>query len=113
MKQLIAVNSNGFFAQTEGEKPLQIDPCLEIVIIHTSGKDHEIKGSKIESTHKLEEARLIVSPNMLEALITDLKLHQKQLRVLQQNAGQINALIRHLTEADESKPEDHHPPHNS
>ncbi len=97
MKQLLTVRSNGYFVQEE--KTLK--PQLELVIIYVDGKSYKInKKSEIIGDPKLSETRLIVSPEMLSQLITELQLHKKKLDAIRNNAEQLNSLIEHITEGD-------------
>lgn len=75
---------------------------LELVIIYTDGKNYKLTKNNIESSPKLSESRLIVSPEMLQHLISDLQLHQKKLYSIRKNSDQINSLIRHIT-SDEAR----------
>jgi hypothetical protein len=103
MKEMISVRSNPYFTQKENEKTLQLDSCLEVVIIHTDGKTYNVnKKGAIFSKSKLDETRMIVSPEMLSSLITELQLHRKKLEVFRQNADKINSLINHLSKENDS-----------
>lgn len=46
----------------------------------------------------MNEIRLIVSPEMLSSLITELQLHQGKLETIRKNGDQINSLIKHIHE---------------
>jgi hypothetical protein len=96
MKQILSVRSNAFYSQEENKTEFTIKPALELVIIYTNGYNYNLGKSKIESTAKLSEIRMIVSPDLLEDLITDLKLHQLKLSGIRKNADQINSLVRHI-----------------
>jgi hypothetical protein len=98
MKQMIAIRSNAFFAQNEQKETFSLEPALELVIIFTDGKDYDIKKGELVATSKLNEIRMIVSPELLSDMITDLQLHQKKLEATCQNADQINSLIKHISE---------------
>src|SRR5574340_66187 len=99
MKEMISVRSNPYFTQKENEKIVQLQTCMELVIIHTNGKTYNVdKRGILFSKSKLDETRLIVSPEMLTSLITEMQLHQKKLESFRQNADQLNSLIQHLSE---------------
>ena len=100
MKQILSVRSNAFYSQEENKSEFTIKPGLELVIIHTDGYDYKLGKAKLESTAKLSEIRMIVSPELLEDLITDLKLHQDKLNGIRKNADQINSLVRHIMKDD-------------
>ena len=97
---MVSVRSNAYYTQEEGEKEFALKPMLEIVIIHTDGKNYKLTKNDMESSPKLSESRLIVSPEMLQHLITDLQLHQKKLDGIRKNADQLNSLVRHITSED-------------
>lgn len=97
MKQMISVRSNAYYTQEEGQKEFALNAMLELVIIHTDGKNYKLTKNDIESSPKLAECRLIVSPEMIQHLITDLQLHQKKLEGIRKNADQLNSLVRHIT----------------
>jgi hypothetical protein len=97
MKQMVSVRSNAYYTQEEGQKEFALNPMLELIIIHTDGKNYKLTKNVIESSPKLAESRLIVSPEMLQHLITDLQLHQKKLGGIRKNADQLNSLVRHIT----------------
>lgn len=96
---MISVRSNPYFTQKENEKIVQLQTYMELVIIHTNGKSYNVdKKGVLFSKSKLDETRLIVSPEMLTSLITELQLHQKKLESFRQNADQLNSLVQHLSE---------------
>ncbi len=98
MKQIISVRSNTHYTQEENDKDFVLKPMMELVIIYADGKEHEItpKGL-LKQKIKCSEVRLIVSPLMLESLITDLQLHQKKLIGISANADKLTALVKHIT----------------
>jgi len=97
MKEMISVRSNAHYTQEENNKEFKLDAKLELVIIHTDGKKYKIGKGELHSDPNVSETRLIVSPELLQVLITDLQLHQKKLEGIRKNADQINSLIRHIT----------------
>ncbi len=105
MKQVVTVRSNTYYEQNEGEAPFALKPLMELVIINTDGKDYVInKDGSIKGKFKLEESRLLVNPEMLTVLITELQLHQKKFEQIQKNAAQLTALVAHIsTPANEGK----------
>ena len=99
MKQMIAVRSNAFFAQDDQKEGFELKPELELVLIFTNGAEYDIKkGQGLIAKKKLDEVRMIVNPELLSDLITDLQLHQKKLEAMRKNGDQINSLIKHITE---------------
>jgi hypothetical protein len=99
MKQILSVRSNAYYNQEQNEKEFALKPYLELVIIYTDGKEYKMTPSELKASPKITETRLIVSPELLQSLITDLQLHQKTLEGIRQNADKINALIKHISEA--------------
>jgi phosphotransacetylase len=95
MKQLLTVRSNSYFTQ-EGK---ELKPYLELILISVDGKEHKINRKyQIVSEPKLIESRLIVSPETLTQLITELQLHKKKLDAVRNNAEQMNSLIKTIME---------------
>jgi hypothetical protein len=100
MKEMVSVRSNAYYTQEEGAKEFALKPMLELVIIHTDGKNYKLTKNDMQSSPKLSESRLIVGPEMLQYLITDLQLHQKKLDGIRKNADQLNSLVRHIMSED-------------
>lgn len=99
---MIAVRSNAYFAQKEVEG-LEITPQMELVIIHTNGKNYTVEDDNLITQDRISEIRLVVSRNMLTQLITELQLHQSNMGVMQHNADSINTLAK-MIETKDSKP---------
>jgi len=98
MKQVVTIRSNTYYEQVENEKPFTLKPLMELVIIHTDGKDYILKkDGQIQGTFNLVEHRLLISPELLTGLITELQLHQKKLETIQKNAAQLTALVAHIS----------------
>lgn len=95
MKQIVTVRSNTHYEQQPGA-PFTLKAFMELVIVYTDGKDYTMTKTDLVSKPKLSEVRLIVSPELLTGLITDLQLHQKKLESIRSNADQINALLKHI-----------------
>ena len=100
MKQMISVRSNAYYTQEENQKEFALNPMLELIIIHTDGKDYRLTKNDLSSSPKVSETRMIVSPEMLQSLITDLQLHQKKLNGIRKNSDQLNSLVKHITTVD-------------
>jgi NAD-dependent SIR2 family protein deacetylase len=45
---------------------------------------------------------MIVSPYMLQVLITELQLHQKKLNNITKNADQLNSLVKHINSEEKT-----------
>jgi hypothetical protein len=105
MKQMISVLSNTHYSQEQNDKEFDLKPMLEVIIIYADGKEHKLTPKGIKQEVKLSEVRMIVSPVMLESLITDLQLHQKKLNGIRENADKLNALVKHInSDVNEKKP---------
>lgn len=98
---MLSVRSNAHYTQEENASEFALNPMLEVIIIFTDGKDYAISKKQLVSTVKLSEIRMIVSPEMLQSLITDLQLHQKKLDGIRKNADQLSSLVKYVTEKDE------------
>ena len=100
MKHMISVRSNAYYTQEEKGSEFALNPMLELIIIHTDGKDYKITKNDLSSTPKLAEKRMIVGPEMLQSLITELQLHQKKLDAIRKNSDQLNSLVKHISDVD-------------
>jgi hypothetical protein len=96
MKQVLSVRSNTHYTQEENDKEFVLKPMMELIVIYADGKEHKLTPKGIKQEVKLSEVRLIVSPYMLESLITDLQLHQKKLAGITANADKLTALVKHI-----------------
>lgn len=101
MKQIISVRSNTHYTQKEEEKEFRLNPMLELIIIYADGKNYKLTKNDLQSSPKIVETRMIISPEMLQSLITDLQLHQKKLDNIRKNSEQLNSLVKHITSSDE------------
>jgi hypothetical protein len=98
MKEIVTVRSNSLFSQSGENEKFELIPAIEIVIIHTDGMEYNYSKDKgIITKRKLNEQRLLISPDLLQKLITELQLHYKKALILTENAAQINALIEHIS----------------
>ena len=96
MKQMISVLSNTHYTQEENDKEFVLKPMMELIIIYTDGKNHKLTQKGIKQEVNLSEVRLIVSPNMLEDLITSLQFHKKKLDGITSNADKLTALVKYV-----------------
>lgn len=74
---------------------------MELIIVYADGKEHKITPKGLKQEVKCSEVRMIVSPFMLQVLITELQLHQKKLNKITKNADQLNSLVKHITSEEE------------
>lgn len=100
MKQIVTVRSNTHYEQRQGA-PFTLKAFMELIIVYTDGKNYTMTKTDIIGKPKLSEVRLIVSPEILTGLITDLQLHQTKLESIRSNADKINALLKHIQGGDE------------
>lgn len=104
MKDLVAVRSNPYYEQVNEDNQVKLNAKLELVIIHTDGKHYKLKNNKLEADFNINETRILVNPELLEILIFELQLHQKNMDALNQNAIKLSTLMNYLgTEENESK----------
>lgn len=97
MKQIISVLSNTHYTQDEKDTEFILKPMMELIIIYTDGKEHKLTPKGLKQEVRCSEVRMIVSPFMLESLITDLKLHQKKLDNIIKNADQLSSLVKYMS----------------
>ena len=96
MKQIISVLSNTHYTQGENDTEFTLKPMMELIIVYTDGKEHKLTPKGLKQEIKCTETRMIVSPYMLQSLITELQLHQKKLNAIAQNADKLNSLVKHI-----------------
>jgi hypothetical protein len=70
---------------------------MELIIIYADGKEHKLTPKGLKQEVRCSEVRMIVSPFMLESLITDLKLHQKKLDNIIKKADQLSSLVKYMS----------------
>lgn len=104
MKQALSIRSNCWFSIPEKGETFSVEPALELVIIHTDGKNYKLGKNDFIAEPKVNEIRLLVSPDMLASLITELQLHQTKMETIRKNGDQINALIKHIGEIKTEAP---------
>lgn len=93
MKQLLEVRSNCHYTQSEGVGSFELKATMELVLIHTEGYNYTLSKNKLENKVKLNETRMVLSPDMLDALIVQLQMHKTKLAQIKENAIQINTLV--------------------
>lgn len=96
MKAIISVFSNTHYTQDEKDTEFILKPMMELIIVYADGKEHKITPKGLKQEVKCSEVRLIVSPFILQTLITELQLHQKKLNNITKNADQLNSLVKHI-----------------
>lgn len=102
MKQIISVLSNTHYTQDEKDTEFILKPMMELIIIYADGKEHKLTPKGLKQEVKFSEVRMIVSPIMLQTLITELQLHQKKLDSVIRNADKLTSLVKHINSDLES-----------
>lgn len=97
MKSIIDVRSNPYYSQSEVGEKFKLNAHLEIILIHSAGKVYKVKNKQLVAESAFEETRYLVSPEMLQELITGLQLHQQKLNGIRNNAEELNALIKKVS----------------
>lgn len=104
MKQIISVLSNTHYTQDEKDTEFVLKPMMELIIIYADGKEHKLTPKGLKQEVKCSEVRMIVSPYMLQSLITELQLHQKKLDNITRNSEKLTSLVKHInTDFSEGK----------
>ena len=101
---MISVRSNTYYSQDENHKEFELNPMLELIMIYADGKDWKLTPKGLTPQVKIQEVRMIVNPEMLQNLITDLQLHQKKLTGIRENADKLNSLVKHISSNDNIEP---------
>lgn len=98
MKHALEIRANALYFHEQKEGNIQLNPKLELVLIHSDGYEYfmDRDNKEFEKAFKIVETRLIVSPEMISDLIIQLKVHQENLNNLRANADNINALIKNF-----------------
>jgi hypothetical protein len=98
MKQIAQIRSNAYYKQEDDKKEFELVPFLELVLVYSDGKAYDFnKKKEVIATVKISETRLIVSPETLQSLITELQLHQKKFNSIRENADKLNSMVKHLS----------------
>lgn len=105
MKQIISVLSNTHYTQDERDTEFVLKPMMELIIVYADGKEHKLTPKGLKQEVKCSEVRMIVSPIMLQSLITELQLHQKKLDNITRNADKLTSLVKHINSDLESNNE--------
>ena len=99
---MISVRSNPYYTQEEDSPNIPVlKPWLELIIIHSDGKSYTFNKRGLMSNTTISEQRIIVSPELLQNLITELQLHKNKLDVIRKNSEQLNSLMKHIMTDDE------------
>lgn len=93
MKEVFAITSNQIMCPKNG-KQFELVPMMELILVHSDGKDYSHNGKKLSSTVKISETRFFVSVNGMKELMSQLAMAAASLNVLEANCGQINQLIK-------------------
>jgi hypothetical protein len=78
MKTIIDIRAN-IYAQDVNPATLTTEPFIELVIIHSDGKNYEIREDKLASVLLLSDTRFVLSPKEFDRVILDMQDWQKTL----------------------------------
>lgn len=99
MKEVLEVRANTVYTQVENK----LSPRLELILIHTAGKQYEVKAAKVTAIPIINEARFSVNSKQLDDLIADLQKWKLQMVTIEQNCSVLNHVIS-ITGGKESEP---------
>lgn len=92
MKNIIEVRGNAIYTGTDNE----LKPQVELIIIHTDGKQYNVKGKEVVTVPILRETRFTADPEELDRLIADLQKFKLMMTTIQQNCKVINSVVEQL-----------------
>lgn len=93
MKTIIDVKSNPVYLE-KGEKEFALEGNIELIIVHSDGKRYDFSKNRVQSVPTFTESRFLVNTAVMDELITMLQGHRDKLRKVNENASQLNALIK-------------------
>jgi len=94
MKDILQVRSNPVFLPDSTKKGVHLKPMLELIIIHTDGKEYMIKGKGVGSAPKFAETRFFIDADQLKDFQSQLQLVGDQMNRMEVNTMKINKLIQ-------------------
>jgi len=96
MKQILEVRTNPIYSADSKE----LTPKIEVIIIHTDGKQYIAKGEKVQSIPILKETRFTVEPETLDKFVADLQGVRLQMNQIMDNCKVINHVITSLNKSE-------------
>jgi hypothetical protein len=78
MNEIIDIRAN-IYTQDVNTQTLTTEPFIELVIIHSDGKNYEIRDDKLVSIPLLSDTRFVLSPKEFDRMILDMQDWQKTL----------------------------------
>lgn len=102
MKMIVGITTNHMMIPSEG-KEFNLSPMMELIIMHSDGKDYSHDGKKLSSKMKFAETRMILTPNAMRELYAKLGEALLGMSVLENNCDQINNLIKIAKEGSHGK----------
>ncbi len=101
MKQVFEIRCNSIYSASELGNKLR--PEIEMILVHTDGKQYVAKGNTVTTTPILKETRFFVSHKELDQIITDLQKWKLQMVQIEQNCTVINNVIDMLNKKPNSE----------
>lgn len=98
MKTIIDVKSNPVYLEGNEKGQFSLEGNIELIIVHSDGKEYQFKNEKIIAHPVFNETRFIVNTSVMDELITMLQGHRDKLRKISENASQLNALVKTFSE---------------
>ena len=92
MKQIFDIKTNPIYSA--GEK--ELEPRLEIILVHTDGKKYEASGKGYKAVPILKESRFFMNPAELDGFITDMQTAKIQMETIKMNCSVINQVVTQL-----------------
>lgn len=95
MKNIIEIRTNAIYsASTQANK---LKPEIEVILIHTDGKQYEVVSKQIKATPILRETRFIAEMEDLDRLITELQKTKLQMTAIEQNCRVLNEIVENIS----------------
>lgn len=102
MKHIIGITTNHMMIPREG-KEFNLSPMLELIIMHSDGKDYSHNGKNLSSKMKFAETRMILTPTAMRELYAKLGEALLGMSALENTCDQINNLVKTAKESTHGK----------
>lgn len=99
MKDIIEIRTNAIYSASE--KGGKLKPQVEVILIHTDGKQYMPtgNGNEIRTTPILRETRFTADMRDLDRLIGDLQKTKLQMTTIEQNCRVLNDIVSAINTA--------------
>ena len=94
MKTIVDIKSNPVYLEGNVKGQFSLEGNIELIIVHSDGKKYDYSKEKVISWPVFSEARFLVNTAVMDELITMLQGHRDKLRKINENACQMNAVIK-------------------